>query len=240
MGPLGLARVRETAGLPAGDGLDLLFSPYLMIVTSSPALTGPAPLPEQCVLIGAALGPRRTDPGFDWDRWDPGRQHVLVTAGTLSAHLVRDYLARVVAALEPLGSRVQAVLNVAADLVPDPPPYVLVAPRVPMLEVMPRLDAVVCQAGQSTVNEALRYGVPLVVAPIRLGELLVAEQVTRAGAGIQVSFADATPGQLAAAITAVLDEPGYRTHARRIGEEFVAAGGTDAAAARLVALSAGR
>ena len=236
----GLARVRETAGLPADDSLDLLFSPYLMIVTSSPALTGPAPLPEQCVLIGAALGPRRTDPGFDWDRWDPGRQHVLVTAGTLSAHLVRDYLARVVAALEPLGSRVQAVLNVAADLVPDPPPYVLVAPRVPMLELMPRLDAVVCQAGQSTVNEALRYGVPLVVAPIRLGELLVAEQVTRAGAGIQVSFADATPGQLAAAITAVLDEPGYRTHARRIGEEFVAAGGTDAAAARLVALSAGR
>jgi UDP:flavonoid glycosyltransferase YjiC (YdhE family) len=63
-----------------------------------------------------------------------------------------------------------------------------------MLELMPRLDAVVCRAGQSTVNGALRYGVPLVVAPIRLGELLVAEQVTQAGAGIQVSFADATPG----------------------------------------------
>ena len=111
----------------------------------------------------------------------------------------------------------QVVLNTAADAMPEPPPHVLVAPRVPMLDLMPRLDAVICQAGQSTVNEALAHGVPMVVAPIRLGELAVAEQVTRAGAGIAVSFAEATPAQLAAAVTAVLDEPGYRAQARRIG-----------------------
>src|SRR5207244_5044033 len=64
----------------------------------------------------------------------------------------------------------------------------ILAPRVPMLELMPRLDAVICQAGQSTVNEALVHGVPLVVAPIRLAEPLTAEHVTRAGAGIAVSF----------------------------------------------------
>jgi len=114
----------------------------------------------------------------------------------------------------------------------------LVTPRIPMLELMPRLDAVVCTGGQSTVNEALVYGVPLVVAPIRLGELSVAEQVTRAGAGIAVSFAEATPAQLAAAVKALLDEPGYRAQARRIGGEFAVAGGTGTAAARLVTLAA--
>jgi UDP:flavonoid glycosyltransferase YjiC (YdhE family) len=203
-------------------------------------LTGAVPLPPSCVLIGAALGSRRTDPAFDWDRWDPGKRHLLVTAGTLSAHLVRDYLARVIDALEPLGTRVQAVFNVAADLVPDPPPHVLVAPRVPMLELMPRLDAVVCQAGQSTVNEALVNGIPLVVAPIRLGELVVAEQLTKAGVGIEVSFADATPAELRAAITAVLDESTYLSRARQIGEEYRAAGGTQAAVAHLIALAGSR
>jgi UDP:flavonoid glycosyltransferase YjiC (YdhE family) len=232
-----LVPVRQASGLPAGDDIDLLFSPYLVIATTSRALTGAAPLPERCVLVGAALGSRRTDPGFRWDWWDRCRRHVLVTAGTLSAHLVRDYLARVVAALEPMGSWVQVVLNAASDVVPDPPSHVLVAPRVPMLDLMPRLDAVVCQAGQSTVNEALTHGVPLVLAPIRLGELVVAEQVTRAGAGIEVSFSQATPAQLAAAVTAVLDEPGYRARAREIGEEFSAAGGTAAAAERLIALA---
>ncbi len=235
-----LARARELAGQPADNGLDLRFSPYLVVATTTHALTGTAPMPEQCVLVGAALGPRRTDPSFSWDWWEPGRQHVLVTAGTLSDHLVHDFVARMMAALEPMASRVQAVLNTPADVIPDPPPNVLVAPRVPMLDLMARLDAVVCSGGQSTVNEALARGVPLVVAPIRLGELAVAEQVTRAGAGIAVSFSAATPAQLAAAVTAVLDEPGYRAHARRIGEEFSAAGGTDAAAAHLVALAAGR
>jgi len=132
------------------------------------------------------------------------------------------------------------VLNASADAVPHPPPHVLVAPRVPMLDLMPRLDAVICQAGQSTVNEALAHGVPLVVAPIRLGELVVAQQVERAGAGIAVSFSEATPAQLTAAVTAVLDEPGYRAHAHQIGKEYSAAGGAGGAAAHLAALAAGR
>jgi zeaxanthin glucosyltransferase len=234
-----LARVQEAAGLPA-DGFDLRFSPDLVIATTTPALNGPAAVPDHYLLIGAALGSRRTDPGFSWDWWDPGQQHLLVTAGTLSAHLVHDFLARMMTALKPMAGRVQAVINAAADTVPDPPPHVLVAPRIPMLELMPRLDAVICQAGQSTVNEALAHGVPLVVAPIRLGELVVAEQVERAGAGVAVSFFAATPAQLAAAVTAVLDEPGYRAQASRIGEEYSAAGGTGAAAARLTALAGGR
>jgi len=237
-----LALVWEKAGLPVEDGLDLRFSPYLVIGTTTQGLTGLAALPQHWVLAGAVLGPRRTDPGFDWDWWNPGQRHVLVTAGTVSAHLaaahlVRGFFGRMTAALKPLAGQVQAVFNVAADAVPDPPPHVLVSPRVPMLELMPRLDAVVCQAGQSTVNEALVHGVPLVVAPIRLAEPLTAEHVTRSGAGIAVSFAEATPEQLTAAVTAVLDEPGYRAQARRLGEEFAAAGGTGAAAARLAALA---
>ena len=232
-----LAAALKAAGLPADDGLDLRFSPHLVIATTARALTGDAPVPERYVLIGAALGARRTDPGFRWEWWDSDRRHVLVTAGTMSAHLVRDYLARMMAALEPMAGRVQVVLNAAADAFPDPSPHVLVAPRVPMLDLMPCLDAVICQAGQSTVNEALAHGVPMVLAPIRLGELAVAQQVTRAGAGLAVSFADATPAQLAAAVAAVLDEPGYRAAAGRLADQFTAAGGAGAAAAHLAALA---
>ncbi len=196
-------------------------------------------MPAHYALVGAALGRRRTDPGFDWDRWDPGRQHVLVTTGTLAGHLTHGYLPRMIEALEPLADRLQCVLNAPADAVPDPPPHVLVLPRLPMLEVMPRLDAVVCQAGQSTVNEALVAGVPMVLAPIRLGEPITAGQVTRAGAGIEVSFAGATPAELRAALTAVLDEPGYRERASWLSKEYAAAGGTSVAVARLDALARG-
>jgi zeaxanthin glucosyltransferase len=235
-----LAQAWHAAGLPADDGVDLLFSPDLVIATTTRALTGPAPMPGHFVLVGAALGPRRTDPGFDWDWWDPGRRHLLITMGTLSDHLVREFVARLMAAIAPMASGMQVVLNTAADAVPDPPPHVLVVPRLPMLDLMARVDAVVCSGGQSTVNEALVNGVPLIVAPIRLGELAVAGQVTRAGAGIEVSYADATPAQLAAALTAVLDDPGYRGRARLIGAEMAAAGGTRAAVESLAALTANR
>jgi len=229
-------QVTEAAGLPAGNGLNPLFSPHLLIATTTQALTGTT-VPAHWALIGAALGTRRTDPDFDWDWWDFERRHVLVTVGTVSAHLVGGFLDRVLAALGSMAGRIQVVVNAAPDAVPEPPPNVLVAPRLPMLEIMARLDAVICQAGQSTVNEALLHGVPLVVAPIRLGELATAEHVTRTGVGIAVSMTDATVAELAAAVTAVLDEPGYRAQARWMAQEFASAGGTSVAAERLAALA---
>jgi UDP:flavonoid glycosyltransferase YjiC (YdhE family) len=233
------SRVREVtqaAGLPAREDLDPLFSPQLVIATTTRALTGMA-VPEQWALIGAALGNRRTDPDFRWDWWDAEQRHVLLTAGTLSEHLMRDFLGRVLAAVGPMEGRVQLVVNATPQAVPEPPANVLVAPRVPMLELMPRLDAVICNSGQSTVNEALAAGVPLVVAPIRLGELATAEQVTRAGTGITVSVSDATVAELAAAVTAVLEQPGYRARARQMAREYASAGGTKTAVQRLVALA---
>lgn len=59
-----------------------------------------------------------------------------------------------------------------------------------------------------------------------------------AGAGTEVAFASATPADLTAALTAVLDDPGYREGARRVGESFAAADGAAAAARHLAALAA--
>ncbi|HXS63471.1 MAG TPA: nucleotide disphospho-sugar-binding domain-containing protein [Streptosporangiaceae bacterium] len=230
-------QVMTASGLPDDKGVDPLFSPHLVIATTAQALIGTT-VPAHWALIGAALGTRRGDPDFRWDWWDSDQRHVLVTAGTLSAHLVEGFLARVLAALGPMAGRVQVVVNAAPEAVPGPPANVLVAARIPMLKLMPRLDAVICQAGQSTVNGALIHGVPLVVAPIRLGELATAGQVTRTGAGIAVSMANSTVTEIAAAVTAVLDEPGYRAQARRMAQEFASAGGTKVAAERLAALAA--
>jgi zeaxanthin glucosyltransferase len=233
-----LADVVRSAGLPADGELDPLFSPYLVIATTTKALTGLESTPEHWSLIGAALGTRRSEPSFPWHWWDPAKRHVLVTAGTLSEHMVGGFLARLMTALGSMAGEVQVVVNAAPDAVAEPPPNALVARRIPMLALMPRLDAVVCQSGQSTVNEALAAGVPLVVAPVRLGELVTAEQVTKAGVGIAVSRSEASAAELGAAVTAVLDEPGYRARARAMAREFAAAGGASAAADRLAALAA--
>lgn len=231
-----LAHIWQLAGLPAPPGVDLRLSPQLVLALTSTALTGSAPLPPQCVCIGPVLGRRPAVPGFRWPAPEPGRRQVLVTVGTLAAQHFDDFYARMLPALELVADRVQAVVA-SPEALPDPPERVVVVDRVPMLEVLPRLDAVVCHGGMGTVTETLAHGVPLVIAPIRADQPAVARQVAQAGAGIEVPFVSASSADFAAALTAVLDEPRYRAGARRVADSF-AAGGSRAAVTELVALAA--
>ena len=122
------------------------------------------------------------------------------------------------------------VIVAPPDLLPKPPPGILVQPRVPQLALLPEVDAVVTHGGHNTVCEALWHGLPLVVAPIRDDQPVVAGQVTAAGAGVRVPFGRVEVDGLRQAIHAVLAEPALRVAARRIATSFRAAGGARTAA----------
>jgi UDP:flavonoid glycosyltransferase YjiC (YdhE family) len=224
----------------AGESPDgLLWSPSLALACTTRALAGDAPLPGQARLVGPVLGGRPAGPGFAWEWLETGSRHVLVTVGTLAEDLATGFCERAVAALAPLAPRVRAIVVAPDGVLPGPPPGVLVTPRVPLLELMPRLDAVVCHGGMNTVCEALAHGVPLVVAPIRHDQPVAAAQVAAAGAGLRVPFARVRPGQLREAVTRVLAESSFAAAAARIRESFMSAGGERAAAEHLTRFAAG-
>jgi MGT family glycosyltransferase len=169
---------------------------------------------------------------------DPSRRHVLITLGTVNQDAGDRFFRTALEAVAALPD-VQAVVNVPAEGFEPPPPNALLAARIPQLELLPHLDAVVCHAGHNTTCEALAHGLPLVVAPIRDDQPAVASQVTEAGAGIRVKFGRVSAGELREAIRAVLDDPGYAMAAERIHKSFEAAGGAPAAARRLEEILAG-
>ncbi|MFE6748499.1 glycosyltransferase [Kitasatospora purpeofusca] len=226
------------AGLPEEEYVDPRFSPALVLAFTGPALTGPEPVAPHCAAVGPVLTDRPADPAFPWERLLPERRRVLVTMGTLSGELGADFLARAVRALELCGPDVQPVFAAPADLLPELPAHAVAVDRAPVLELMRRgvLDAVLCHGGMNTVGEALVHGLPLVTAPIRHDQPFVAAQVAAAGAGLRVPFARVTPDHLAAALRSVLDEPGYRSEAARVGAELLAGGGAVTAADRVEAL----
>jgi zeaxanthin glucosyltransferase len=232
-----LAAMWAGAGLPGLPPHDLRFSPHLLIAFTGTALTGELAWPENAELVGPALTPRPSDPDFPWDWFDPDRRHVLVTMGTLSMDLGREFYRRAIEALRPLGDRLQAVVVAPDGTIPDPPDHVLVRSKVPLLEMLPRLDAVVGHGGLNTVCEALAHGVPLVIAPIKGDQPINAAQVEAAGAGRRVRFARIRPEPLREVILTVLDDPSYRAAAERVRDSFLAAGGASAAAAHLEALA---
>ncbi|MCX4825270.1 glycosyltransferase [Streptomyces sp. NBC_01142] len=227
------------AACGAPGGWDPRFSDRLVLVFSTPALVGADELyPEHYAFVGPALGqrPAHATP-FAWQRLDPVRRRVLVSLGTLNREAGGRFYATVLQTAEQLADRVQLILAAPADLVGDVPDHLLLQEYVPQLQLLPHLDAVVSHGGHNTVCEALAHGLPLVVAPIRDDQPIVAQQVAAAGAGIRVRFGRPRAGELRDALEAVLDEPAHRRAARRIQASFAAAGGAAAAADRLEKLT---
>jgi UDP:flavonoid glycosyltransferase YjiC (YdhE family) len=223
------AAVWAAAGLP---GQEVRFSPYLVIGFTSPLLMTGVTLPAHAELVGPALATRHDSPDFPWDWLDPARRHVLVTVGTLAEDVAAgpaSFYSRALRALGALGDRLQAIM-VTPAAVPDPAGHILAAGRVPLIDLMPQLDVVVCHGGLNTVCEALAHSVPVIVAPIRWDQPFNAAQVAGAGAGIRVNFGRASADQLRTAVTTALDDPAYRGAAARIAASFAAAGGRRRAA----------
>ncbi|QMU76568.1 glycosyltransferase family 1 protein [Streptacidiphilus sp. PB12-B1b] len=230
----------QRAGLPAGEFVDPRFSPELVLALTGPALTGAEPFPAHYALVGPVLAERPADPGFPWERLEPGRRRVLLTMGTLAADVSADFHARALEALARCGEDVQAVIAAPPQALGRLPERAVAVERAPVLELMARglLDAVVCHGGMNTVGEALSHGIPLVVAPIRHDQPFVAAQLAAAGAGVRVPFDRVAPDGLAAALRSVLDDPGYREAAVRTGADLRSGGGAHTAVDRLEQLAA--
>ncbi|GAA3463214.1 glycosyltransferase [Saccharothrix longispora] len=230
-----LTDLRRRIGDPAAAH-DPRHPPAGVVAFTTRDLVGDVPLPAGVRLVGPAVT-SRPPVGFPWDRLDPHRRAVLVSLGTANVDAGARFLREAVAALAAR-PHVQGVVADPGGVLGDVP-GALVLPHVPQWDLLARCAAVVCHSGHNTVCESLWHGVPLVLAPIRDDQPVVAAQVVAAGAGVRVRFGRVTAAALGAALDAVLDPAsGHLDAARALARSFRAAGGAPAAADHLVAVAA--
>lgn len=228
------------AGVPPAEAAegDLRFSEHLVLAFTTEAFVGsPETFPPSVVCVGPSIDDRPERGDFPWERLDPDRATVLVSLGTVNQEAGARFFGAAADAVLQLG--VQGVLVAPPEMVPqaeDAGDDLIVQPWVPQLALLDEVDAVVTHAGHNTTCEALAHGLPLVVAPIRDDQPVVADQVVAAGAGVRVRFGRVRPEELAEAIGLVLDDPAYREGADRIRASFAEAGGAPRAADELEAL----
>lgn len=224
-----LTDLRLRFGDPLDDH-DLRFSPHLVLAFTTPALAGDPAVTAPVRFVGPSRRPARSI-DFPWE-WLDDRPLVLVTLGTANDDAGAKFLADSVTALRDRPD-LQAVIVDPTGRRAETPANVLCRTEVPQPELLDRAALVVCHAGHNTVCEALDRAVPLVVAPIRDDQPVIAEQVVRAGAGVRLRFVHAGAERIGKAIDAVLAEPAYRDAAKRVQVSFAAAGGAAEAAAGL-------
>ena len=218
---------------------DLRFSPKLVIAYSSEELSGRhEELGETLKYVGPSIAERPADPEFPWHVLpERGEQPiVLISVGTANVAAGGDFLR---ACAQAVAERpgIFAVIVDPGAAIGEPPVNSLIVPHVPQLELLPRVSAVVCHAGQNTVCETLYHGIPLVLAPIRDDQPIVAQQAVDAGVAERVRFGRARAEQIGAALDRILTQPGYRAAAEQVAAAFKDAGGAQAAARELERLA---
>jgi MGT family glycosyltransferase len=124
------------------------------------------------------------------------------------------------------------------DAWPQATKNVVVGGYVPHATVLPQAELVVCHAGLWTVMTALRYGVPLLCAPLGRDQPNNASRVEAVGAG-RVLRPDADVPTIREALVQVLADESYRKAASRMEAAIASSGGAAAAADELESLVAG-
>lgn len=217
------------------------FSPQASIVFSTPSLVGAehALVDAPYVFVGPTRGEGRREIDFPWDWLRADTRKLLITLGTVSRDRDTRFFEVMMTALAGM-PQVQAVLVAPASLAARAPANVLVRDFIPQLDLLARVDAVVCHAGHNTVCEALMHGLPLAVAPIRDDQPVVARQVIDAGAGLFIRHGKVTPAMARQILEALLDTPSLTQAAARLGDELRAAPGARGAADAILALAPAR
>ncbi|HEY1547756.1 MAG TPA: nucleotide disphospho-sugar-binding domain-containing protein [Kofleriaceae bacterium] len=204
-------------------------SPRLVLAFTTQALV-PGTFPAHYKFVGPSIADRPETAAFPFDQLKSPT--VLVSMGTVNAEASGRFYATVIDALRD--QPVQVVL--VAPGITDVPANFIVRAYVPQLALLPHMAAVVCHSGHNTTCEALAHGLPLVIAPIKDDQPIVADQVVAAGAGVRVKFGRVQAPELRDAVLRALSDPSLREAACRVRDSFAAAGGAAAAASHLEGL----
>lgn len=217
---------------------DFAVAPSLMLQPTVPAFEYPrSDLPPQLHFIGSLIpeSPARPLPAWWSEVLASRRSVVLVTQGTLATN-PRHLIAPTLAALAD-----EDVLVIAAGVRDEAalgplPQNARATAFVPFSQLLPHVSVYVTNGGYGGVQQALRYGVPCVVAGRSEDKVEVAARVAHAGVGLNLKTDRPTPERVRGAVRTLLEDPYFRGQAQKLSVQFRTHDAPRAAAQLLEAL----
>jgi len=195
---------------------------YLQL--SIPALEYPrSDAPPGLRFVGA-LRPEATafeQPAW-WDRATGADRVVVVTQGTIANRDFDELIHPTLAATADMDVLTIVATGRTAARVTLMPPNAIVCEYVPFERLLPFADVLVTNGGYGGVQQALRHGVPLVLAGESEDKIEVNARVANTGAAINLRTARPGPAAVRDAVQRVFDDPEYRLRASRLQDAYAA------------------
>ena len=221
---LNLALTECAAPSISGFWADSIYTvPDLFLQFTGDAFEFPrSDMPSKVRFVGPVLPGKPAD--FKEPAWfgelDGSKPVILVTQGTLANFDLQELVQPTLAALAEDNVLVIAATGRAdtEDLII--PTNAKVETFVPFVRLLPKVDVLITNGGYGAVQQALSFGVPLVVAGDTEEKAFTAARVGWTGAGINLATRRPTPEQIQSAVHTVLSGSQYREQAHRLRRNF--------------------
>jgi UDP:flavonoid glycosyltransferase YjiC (YdhE family) len=209
--------VRKRRGLPPiGSLLEVLTHGDRTLFPDTPRLVPTANGPSHHVYLGPILwSPEVPLPAW-WNAVPDSKPMVYLTLGSSGKHEVLPIVLRALAKLD-----VTVLLSSAGrDLPTGLPPNVFAAAYLPGGQAVARASLVISNGGSTTGYQALAGGVPVLGIASNFDQFLAMKAIVTAGAGIVLRAGSLKEGAVREAVQRGLAEPGFRSAARTVMEDF--------------------
>jgi UDP:flavonoid glycosyltransferase YjiC (YdhE family) len=154
-----------------------------------------------------------------WPQVEEARRVVVVTQGTVANHDFTELVEPTLEALEDLDVLVVAALGRNAPL-SHVPSNARVVDFVPFTDLLPHASVLVSNGGYGGVQQALRYGVPMVLAGLTEDKVEVTARIAWTGAAVNLATQRPAAEDIRKAVESVLDSPPYKERAVQLSVQY--------------------
>jgi MGT family glycosyltransferase len=184
---------------------------------------------ERFHFIGPAIPERQEQVDFPWDRVTHP-DIIYVSLGTLF-NWDREFFRICFEALGGLNADVIVSTGggIPAAAFEQVPANFILRDFVPQLAILSKARVFITHGGMNSASESFYSGVPVVVIPNVLDQVVTARRIQDMGAGLYLKRSEVNSATLREAVLRVLSDEAYRRKSAEIGESFRKAGGVAAA-----------